>query len=136
MNPEWHLRLAGALQIILALLHLAFPRRIHWKEELARLSPLNRQIFHVHTFFVCVVLVMIGALSLLAPETLLEPSRLSRLVLGGFATFWGLRLFCQWFVYDAALWRGQAFNTTMHVLCSLLWLYLTVVYVGAMRSLG
>ncbi len=130
MDSEWHLRIAGALQILLALLHLAFPRRFQWKEELARLSPLNRQIFMVHTFFICVVLVLFGALSLLAPETLLEPTRLARLVLGGIATFWGLRLLCQWFVYDASLWRGQRFNTVMHVLFTLLWLYLTVVYFG------
>ena len=63
MDPEWHLRIAGALQILLALLHLAFPKRFQWKEELARLSPLNRQIFLVHTFFICVVLTLIGALS-------------------------------------------------------------------------
>ncbi len=136
MDPEWHLRIAGALQILLALLHLAFPRRFQWKEELARLSPLNRQIFLVHTFFICVVLTLIGTLSLLAASTLLEPSRLSRLVLGGFATFWGLRLLCQFFVYDASLWRGQRFNTVMHALFSLLWLYLTGVYLGALLSLG
>lgn len=136
MDPDWHLRIAGALQIVLALLHLAFPKRFQWKEELARLSPLNRQIFHVHTFFICVVLVMIGALSLFAADALLEPTRLSRLVLGGIATFWGLRLLCQWFVYDASLWRGQRFNTAMHVLFSLLWLYLTSVYLGVLLSLG
>ena len=77
-----------------------------------------------------------GSLSLLAPDTLLEPSRLSRLVLSGIATFWGLRLLCQWFVYDASLWRGQRFNTVMHALFSLLWLYLTAVYGGALLSLG
>ena len=136
MNPEWHLRIAGALQIALALLHLAFPRRFQWKEELARLSPLNRQIFLVHTIFICLVLVMIGSLSLLTPGALLEPTRLSRLVLGGFSAFWGLRLLCQWFVYDPALWRGQTFNSVMHVLFSLLWLYLTAVYLGALLSLS
>jgi hypothetical protein len=132
MNPEYHLRIAGALQILLALLHLAFPKRFHWKEELAGLSLLNRQMFHVHTFFICLVLVLFGALSLLAPESLLEPSRLARLVLGGIATFWGIRLICQWFVYDRALWRGQAFNTVMHGVFTVLWLYLTAVYLGVM----
>lgn len=135
MDPEWHLRIAGGLQLALALLHLAFPRRFQWKEELARLSPLNRQIFLVHTFFICVVLVLIGALSLFAPGALLEPTRLSRLVLGGFAAFWGLRLLCQWFVYDPALWRGQALNTAVHILFSLLWLYLTAVYLGVSLTL-
>lgn len=136
MNPEWHLRIAGALQIILALLHLAFPRRLRWPEELARLSLLNRQIFHVHTLFVCVVLAMIGALSLLAPAALLEPTALSRLVLTGIAAFWALRLYCQWFVYDASLWRGLPVQTTVHIVFSLLWIYLTAVYAGVRISLG
>ena len=88
MNYEAQLRIAGAVQIGLALMHLAFPRRFRWDEEMARLSPLNRQMFHVHTLFVCVVLVMIGGLSLFAPAALLEPTSLSRLVLIGFAGFW------------------------------------------------
>jgi hypothetical protein len=136
MNPEWHLRIAGALQLALALAHLFFPRRFDWGRELARLSLLNRQMFHVHTLFVCVVLAMFGALSLLAPEALLEPTALSRLVLVGIASFWALRLYCQWFVYDPVLWRGHRFETIVHLACTLLWLYLTAVYVVARLSLG
>jgi hypothetical protein len=136
MNPEWHLRIAGVLQILLALAHILLPRRLRWTEELARLSLLNRQIFHVHTFFICLVLVMNGALSLLAPAALLEPTPLSRLVLLGCAVFWAVRLYCQWFVYESSLWRGRRFETTVHVASSVLWLYLTAVYVGARISLG
>lgn len=136
MNPEWHLRIAGALQIVLALMHLGFPRRFNWAEELARLSLLNRQMFQVHTLFVCLVLLLIGALSLLAPAALLEPSALSRLVLLGIAIFWAVRLYCQWFVYDPALWRGRTFETTVHAVCTLLWLYLTAVYALARIGFG
>ena len=136
MTLEWHLRLAGALQIALAALHLAFPRRFHWKEELTRLSLLNRQMFLVHTLFLCVVLVLMGGLSLFAPAALLEATPLSRLVLGGFAVFWGLRLAVQWFVYDASLWRGDRFNTIVHVVFSILWAYLAAVYAGALSPTG
>lgn len=132
MNPEVHLRIAGALQILLALAHLAFPHRFRWPEELARLSLLNRQIFVVHTLFVCFVLVLFGALSLLAPDTLLERTRLAHFVNGGIAAFWALRLFCQWFVYDRRLWRGKRFETAVHVVATVLWLYLTLVYGGTM----
>lgn len=131
MSAELHLRTAGALQILLAVLHLGFPRRFQWREELARLSPLNRQMFQVHTFFVCLVLVLFGSLSAFAADALLEPTRLARCVLGGIAAFWVVRLYCQWFVYDARLWRGKRLETTMHVLFSLLWIYLVAVYGGA-----
>lgn len=129
-----HLRLAGAVQIALAALHLFFPRRFRWREELARLSLLNRQIFIVHTLFICLVLVLVGSLSLLAPHTLLEPSRLSKLVLGGLALFWGFRLAVQWLVYDPRLWRGDRFNTFVHFALTAVWTYLTAVYSAALLS--
>ncbi len=136
MNPELHLRVAGVLQILLALLHLDFPRRFAWRVELGQLSLLNRQMFHVHTLFVCLVLALFGALSLFAPAALLEPTRLARLVLAGIAVFWLVRLYCQWFVYDSQLWRGKPFEMAMHCLFSLLWGYLVAVYGGAWYSLG
>src|SRR5215813_14056593 len=104
MNPEYHLRIVGMLQIALAAFHVFFPKHFHWKEELARLSLLNRQIFLVHNFFVCFVLVLIGSLSFFFPETLVEATPLAKLVLCGIASFWAVRLVFQWFVYDWELW--------------------------------
>lgn len=132
MSPEFHLRLAGALQLALAALHLDFPRRFDWKHELPRLSRLNRQIFVVHTIFIAIVLLMFGGLSLFGSSAFLQPTPLSRLVLGGIAAFWALRLVFQWFVYDSRLWRGNAFNTRVHVLFSVLYLYLSAVYAGVL----
>jgi hypothetical protein len=128
MTMEFHLYVAGALQIGLAILHLSFPKRFEWKEELSRLSLLNRQMFLVHTIFVCFVILMTGALSLFAPQALLHPTPLSRLVLGGFAAFWGLRLLFQWLVYDMSLWKGDSFKTFMQAVFTLIWIYLTSVY--------
>jgi hypothetical protein len=128
------IQIAGGIQIVLAITHAAFPKRFQWKEELSRLSLLNRQIFMVHTSFICLMLIMMGALSLFATQALLEASQLSRLVLGGFASFWALRLVFQWFVYDWRLWRGHAFNTFIHFLFTLMWIYLTSAYAIAFVS--
>lgn len=131
------LQIAGAIQIVLAITHAFFPKRFQWKEELARLSLLNRQIFMVHTSFICFMLIMMGALSLFASDALLQPTTLSRLVLGGIASFWFLRLIFQWFVYDWRLWWGNGVNTAIHVLFTVMWTYLTsayaVVFVSQMR---
>lgn len=132
MSLEFHLRLAGILQIALAGLHLFFPARFRWKEELSRLSLLNRQIFLVHTFFICVVLVLMGALSLAAAPELLRPGSLPRMLLAGLAVFWTLRLAAQWLAYDARLWRGNRFNTWVHWLFTALWSYLAGAYAGAL----
>jgi hypothetical protein len=60
----------------------------------------NRQIFEVHAIFLVLVLGMFSVLLLSSSEALLEPSRLSRLLLGGLTIFWGLRLLAQWFYYS------------------------------------
>jgi hypothetical protein len=135
MSLVMHLQLAGIGMIGLALAHLAFPRRLGWREELAQLSLLNRQIFWVHTFFICLVLVMMGLLSLLATAHLLAPTPLARWVLAGFALFWGIRLIVQWFVYDPRLWRGNRLHTWVHGVFSGIWVYLTTVYTWAWWSL-
>jgi len=122
------LRIAGASQIALAFAHLSFGRRFDWRNELARLSLLNRQIFQVHCFFICLVLVMMGLLGLCAPAALLERSRLGLLVAAGLAVFWGIRLWMQWFVYDASLWRGKRFETAAHTAFSVLWMFYFGVY--------
>jgi hypothetical protein len=123
-----HVRIAGALLFALAAMHIFLPRRLNWNEELSRLSLLNRQIFHVHTFFVVLVVALMGALSLFFGSLLIEPSPLARLVLAGLTCFWTLRLGFQWLVYDASLWRGNRFNTAAHLIFTALWAYLSLVY--------
>lgn len=128
MNPAIHLKVAGALLLLLAAAHAFFPRRFRWREELARLSLLNRQIFLVHGFFIALTVAMMGALSLFFTDALLEPTPLARLVLGGLAAFWAVRLVVQWAVYDRRLWVGHRFNTAVHVAFTALWCYLAGTY--------
>ena len=125
---ELNLRAAGASQLLLALLHLSFSRRFNWAGELARLSLLNRQIFYVHTFFVALVVAGMGVLSLVGTAALLATGPLVGWVAGGCALFWLCRLYCQFFYYDADLWRGNRFNTTVHVLFAALWSWYSLTY--------
>lgn len=124
---ENHLRFAGATLLLLSSLHLFFPKRFQWHEDLAQLSLLNRQIFYVHTFFVGLVLVLMGIPLLLHPETWLEPSAAGHWVAAGFTIFWGMRLLIQWFGYSSSLWRGKRFETVMHLAFTLFWSYLTLI---------
>ena len=54
------LELCGLLMIGLALLYLISPTYFHWKEELARISLINRQIMIVHTFFIALTVFLMG----------------------------------------------------------------------------
>jgi hypothetical protein len=132
MNLHFHLQVVGLLQIALALSHIAFPRRFNWKEETGRLSLLNRQIFHVHAVFICVVLMLFGFLNLACADELLTRSRLAKFVLAGITLFWTLRWFFQLFVYDSRLWKGNRFNTNVHVVFTAVWTYFGAVYAAAL----
>ena len=129
-----HLRVAGVLLTLLVLVHAFVPARLRWREELPRLSLVNRQIFEVHTIFIVLVLGMTAALLLTSGDALLEPSRLSRALLAGLTIFWALRMCMQWCYYSPAIWRGDRFNTVAHGVFSAVWVYLTATFGAALWS--
>ena len=126
-----NLRIVGASLITLSLAHVFIARRLEWKADAARMTPLNRQIFHVHAFFICLVLTMMGVLCLGFPQALVTPTPLARVVLAGLAIFWGTRLIVQWFVYEREHWRGNRVNTIIHFVFSALWMYYAGVFAVA-----
>jgi hypothetical protein len=128
----FHLRIVGLVMAALVVVNLFVPRRFRWREELARLSLVNRQIFQVHSVFLVLTLGMFSALLLTSSDALLEPSRLSRAVLLGLTIFWGLRMLMQWWFYSPAIWRGHRFNTVMHYVFSVTWVYVTTVFAAAL----
>lgn len=128
MSLEVHLRIAGFLLLLLAAIHPFMPKELGWKEDLAKLTLVNRQVFLVHVGFIVLMLVLMGSLALFYAEDLAAPGRLSRAVLGGLAIFWGLRLLTQQLIYDRGLWRGNFRYTAVHVVLTLLWTYLTAVF--------
>ena len=125
---ELHLKIAGIALIILGFSHAFFGPRFQWKEELARISLLNRQIFYVHTFFIALVVVMLGVLACFYTRELLAPTHLARIILSGMVFFWSCRLLIQFFGYDASLWKGNRFHTRIHILLSVFWIYLVIVF--------
>jgi hypothetical protein len=128
MSLELHFKIVGALMFFLASIHVFLPRRFDWPNELRRLSLLNRQIFVVHCSFIVLLLLLLGTLSLVYTPALLEPTLLARHVLAGLTIFWGARLVTQLFIYDSRLWRGNRFNTIVHVLFTTIWTYYTAVF--------
>ncbi len=122
------LRLAGAGLITLAVAHLPMGHYLNWKEEARRMSAANASIFHVHTFFICAVLVLIGVPAILAPQIFLVRSLAGAWITWSLAAFWMLRAFTQWFIYPTALWRGKRSETIMHVVFSFVWPGLTALF--------
>jgi hypothetical protein len=124
---ELHLKIIGILLMVLAFVHTAFPQYFNWKKELASLSLINNQMMYVHTFFVAVTVFQMGLLCFFCADDIIN-TRLGKQLSLGLFIFWGLRLIFQFFVYSPKLWKGKIFETTMHIVFSILWVYLTIVF--------
>lgn len=127
-----HFRVIGVVMACLVVVNVCVPKRFHWREEMARLSLINRQIFQAHAVFLVLTLALISTLLLTCGEALLEPTRLSRAILIGLTIFWTLRMVMQWGFYSPAIWRGHRFNTAMHYLFSAIWVYVSTVFAVAL----
>lgn len=130
---EINLQIAGLLQIALALLHAAFPKRFGWKEEFAAVSLLSRQIMYVHTLFVALVVFLMGVLCFTSAPDLVSTALGKRVCLG-LGVFWGVRLVIQFFGYSSELWRGKRLETSIHIIFSVLWVYLTATFFATLLS--
>ena len=85
---ELHLRIIGIGLVALALIHVIFPRYFNWREELAGLSLVNREMMKIHTFFIALALLLMGVLCYTEPAALVR-TELGRTICLGLAIFWG-----------------------------------------------
>jgi len=113
--------------MLLAIAHLIFPQYFKWKEELQNLSLINKQMMITHTFFIALTVFMMGLLCVTNTEDLIS-SDLGKAICLGLAIFWTIRLFIQFFGYSSKLWRGKLFETAVHFVFSLFWLYSSTIF--------
>ena len=124
---EIQFKIIGILLILLALVHFSFPKLFNWKQELNSVSLINRQLMYVHTFFIGLVVFLMGVLCFTSSYELTS-TVFGKKISFGLSIFWGIRLFVQFFGYSSKIWKGKLFETSIHFLFALLWIYLTVVF--------
>ncbi len=117
----------GVLLIFLALIHIFFPKYFNWATEFNSVSLLNRQMFYIHTLFIALAVMMMGVLCLTSAQDLIE-TRLGNKIALGLGIFWFVRLVVQFFGYSSTLWRGKRFETIIHIIFSIAWVYLSSVF--------
>jgi hypothetical protein len=122
-----HLKIIAYVLMALAFVHVIFPRYFNWKEELKDLSLVNRQLMKVHTFFIALIVFLMGLLCAVSTREIIE-THLGKVVSLGHGIFWFCRLVIQFFGYSAELWKGKTFETIVHVFFAVLWTYLSVVF--------
>ena len=84
--------LTGAGQLGVLVASSLVPFRLNWKEELACLSTLHRQMYWVYGGYVVLSIIAFGLICLVHAEELAAGGGLARSFCGYVAIFWGLRL--------------------------------------------
>ncbi len=122
-----HLIIIGTIFIFLAFIHIVFPKYFEWEKEFKSLSLANRQIMKIHTVFIALTVFLMGLLCLTSANDLMETSLGKKIILG-LAIFWTTRLVFQFFGYSSKLWKGKIFETSVHIIFSFLWIYISFVF--------
>lgn len=124
---EVHLKLIGIILIVLALVHIVFPKYFNWTNELKQISLINRQMMYIHTFFIALVLILMGLLCLTSADELIH-TKLGHRISLGLGIFWIARLLIQLFGYSSELWKGKKLESTIHIIFILLWIYMSTIF--------
>jgi hypothetical protein len=124
---------AGAVHLGIAAANVVAPDKLGYRENLAKLSPILRQIFIVHSAYIAGVLLAFSGLCFFFARDLAGASHLGEYLSGTIAVFWIARAFLQIFYYDPGL-RKQ--NRLADVVFLLAFSYLGSVFaVAALRGL-
>jgi hypothetical protein len=116
---------AGALQLIIIAANSVVPKKLHCRENLARVSPMIRTVFVVHWIYIVLVLGIFASLTFWFAPELAVATHLGRFLSAVIAVFWLLRVPIQLFFYDPEL-RKQ--NRLGDVIFLLAFSYLGVVF--------
>ena len=122
---------AGATQLFIALVSLALPRILGWREQTARLEPLTRHVFWTYAAYIFCTNLFFAGISMFRPQMLVDGSVLARTVTGFITAYWGARVLIQLFAYRAAKPKGW-FYLLADVGFLLAFVFLTAVYAAAM----
>ena len=116
------LETAAVLQFSVAVLNLFLVRLLKWRDELARMPLLLREVFQIHVWFISITLTIFAVVtwrfaSLMASGG--DP--VCQWLAAGIGLFWAIRTVLQVAHYSSSHWRGQTGRTVIH--CVLLFGY-------------
>jgi alginate O-acetyltransferase complex protein AlgI len=120
---------AAALGHLLVLAaSLQVPARLHWREDLAKLTRFNRKIFVVYSLYILLCIVSFAALTWRLHDSFLAGDPGARGLAGFIAVFWSARVVIDIVWYDAADWPAGNALVAGHALVSTLFCALATVY--------
>jgi hypothetical protein len=121
---------AGLLHFCQVPAMLIAPRMLQWKDDLARLQPINRRIAQVLGVAIVIVVLGLGAVVMLAADELVNSSRLAAGMTAFLAVFWLYRAIVQVLVYRR-MWPRGPVGLASHFGLTALFFALSAIYSAA-----
>jgi hypothetical protein len=128
LHLSFFIQLAGGLQLMTAVANFFLPRILRYRENLAKVSPIIREIFTIHALYIVLVLVGFGLICLLFPQELCGASPLGKFLCVFLAIFWGLRVPIQFLSYDKTVKKEHPWGA---LLFGTVFLYLALTFIAA-----
>lgn len=126
------LKIAGLSQVLMALGSLCLARVLHWKEGLASMPVLLRQMFWVYSGYILFTNIALGLITLLFPADLMENRSLGAAILLYAALYWLARLVLQFFYFDKKDAPEGALYRLGAVALEVNFIFLALAYLGAL----
>jgi RsiW-degrading membrane proteinase PrsW (M82 family) len=106
------------------------PSKLHWKEDLRSLMPLNRKLLWVQSSFTVLTIVAFGVLTLALHKEMLRGDRAALGVVGFIGIYWMARILVDALYFSHSDWpKGKQF-VVGHILLTLLFSFLAASYLA------
>ena len=123
---------AGFAQWSVLVASVLVPFRLNWRDELSGLKRLHQQMYWTYGGYVVMAIIAFGLVCVTCSEELAAGSRLSRVLAGYIAVFWGVRLMLQ-SVFDVrehltAWWLRVGYHTLTFLFASFTALFISLAF--------
>ena len=106
------------------------PFRLHWKEDLAKLTPFNRKLMWVHGGFAIYTIVAFGVLSVFLHGLIMHGDRAALALAFFIGFYWLLRILVDFTYYSHRDWPSGVTFRIGHVQLTALFAYLSACFLG------
>jgi hypothetical protein len=98
---------AGCIQVVIVLANFYLPGKLRYRENMARVAPIIRQVFFVHASYIVGIVLLFAVLTFVFAGELASGRGLGRFLAVAMCVFWLVRVPVQMFYYDGSLRRAN-----------------------------
>ena len=121
---------AGIGHFVVLAASFQIPRRLGWKEDIAKLTNFNRKLMWTYGGFIVLVIAAFGALTLSLHQELMNGDRAALFVTGFIGVFWLARIIVDFVYFGQGDWPRGPGMVVGHLLLTSLFICLTSTYFG------